>query len=57
MTTRRGSGVPPERVSLPPGLATMVKTLLAVVDDVIERRLDGIGGDVEFGGLSHGKLP
>jgi hypothetical protein len=26
MTTRCGSGVPPERVSLPPGAATIVKT-------------------------------
>src|SRR5262249_58548998 len=28
MVTRRGSAAPPERVSVPPGLATMVKTLL-----------------------------
>ena len=29
----------------------------AVIDDVIECRFDGIGGDVELSGLSHGKLP
>ena len=31
--------------------------LVAVIDDVIERRFDGVGGDVELSGVSHGKLP
>ena len=31
--------------------------LAAVIDDVVERRLDGIGGDIEFGSLAPWRAP
>ena len=59
MTTCRGSTVPPLRRSRPPGPPVSVNSFCAVVDDVVERRLDRLdrfGCGVPFEDLIHCQL-